>query len=101
VKAITPKDLIADDNANRAADEILNAFDHWRGNRTTGDLYEELGLGLKSPELTAWLRVFYDQSDMAGIDATEPGSIALLDGMANVGLFCLWLGSRIERMGKI
>jgi hypothetical protein len=100
-EAIKPKDLIPDINALRASDEIIAAFDQWRGGRTMGELYVELGLKVQSPELTAWLRVFFEQSQAADIDATDLREHPLLDAMANAMLFSLWLGSRIERMGNV
>jgi hypothetical protein len=99
--AITPKDLIVDSNTHRAAEEIIDAFNHWVAGRTTGELYEELGLKVGSPEITVWLRMFFEQSQAAEIDATDLRDHPLLDGMANAMLFSLWLGSRIERMGNV
>jgi hypothetical protein len=91
-------DFIPDETARRAANEILATYNHWKkGRETIGELYEQLGLKVGSPEMTAWLQVFFIESRGANVQ----DNISVLNAMDSSMLFCLWLGSRIERMGKI
>ncbi len=95
---LKPDDLIPDENTSRAAEEILDAYRRWlTSGKTIGELYDELGLKVGSPEMTAWLAIFFNKSREACIQ----NDIEALDAIDSAMMFCLWLGSRIERMGKV
>jgi hypothetical protein len=90
------EDLIPDQNSRHGGEEIIDAFDQWKAGRQVVDLIKELGINIGTAEMSAWLNMMFDASDaIPGMDVTTK-----VHSVGCAMVFGLWLGSRMERMGR-
>jgi hypothetical protein len=93
-KEFNMEDIIPDQNAMNGGLEILQAYDQHVHGRQVNDVLEELGVKLGSAESAAWMTVVRNEIE----PIKHMGSV--IAAMGQVFLFGLWLGSRMERMGR-
>jgi hypothetical protein len=93
-REINMEEIIPTLNAMNGGHEILQVFDQYSRGRQVNEVLEELGVKLGSAESAAWMTVVRNELE----PIKNMGSV--VTAMGQVFLFGLWLGSRMERMGR-
>ena len=93
----TIRTVLSDNNMNGGM-ELLTAFENWRAGRSNRELYSELGFEMDSPEYAA-MTIFHVGIGK-GINHDRNEAASLMKGLSNCSLFGLWLGNRLEKLGR-